>query len=517
MTKNFHLLLAFLILALGMRVSGQELTHLSTVKLGAFDEGAAEMVDYDPATKRIFSINEEKKNVSVIDLNDPSAAELTQTLDISEFGKSPTCVSTNGTLVAVSVAADDKQARGKVVFFTTAGKLVGSVASGPLPDNLSFTPDGNLCVVANEGEPDDEYTIDPEGSVTVIDVSSGKLGKVTQVSFADLKPDENTRIFGPGASVAQDLEPEFVAYSGDSKTAWVVCQENNAVVTVDLKSMKATGVKGLGSKDYSKDGNGFDASNESDSVEIRTWPVKGLYQPDGIESFVVAGETFIATANEGDAREYLVEHDNGEEEEFFVEETRVAKLKLDPKAFPNAKELQDEKNLGRMKTTTTMGDTDGDGDFDEIYGFGGRSFSIWDSDWNLVFDSGDDFETVTAETLGEGFNSTNDESAFKDRSDDKGPEPEAVVLGEIDGKKLAFIGLERVSGVMIYDVSVPAEAKFISYHNHRDFSADPETAEAGDLGPEDLEFIPASHSANGKNLLVVASEVSGTISVFEIK
>ena len=116
MTKNFHLLLAFLILALGMRVSGQELTHLSTVKLGAFDEGAAEMVDYDPATKRIFSINREKKNVSVIDLNDPSAAELTQTLDISEFGKSPTCVSTNGTLVAVSVAADDKQAQGKVVF-----------------------------------------------------------------------------------------------------------------------------------------------------------------------------------------------------------------------------------------------------------------------------------------------------------------------------------------------------------------------------------------------------------------
>ena len=155
-----------------MRVSGQELTHLSTVKLGAFDEGAAEMVDYDPATKRIFSINGEKKNVSVIDLNDPSAAKLTQTFDISEFGKSPTCVSTNGNLVAVSVAADDKQAQGKVVFFTTAGKLVGSVASGPLPDNLSFTPDGNLCVVANEGEPNDEYTIDPEGSVTVIDVLS---------------------------------------------------------------------------------------------------------------------------------------------------------------------------------------------------------------------------------------------------------------------------------------------------------------------------------------------------------
>ncbi len=496
----------------------QELNHLSTVKLGAFDEGAAEMVDYDVKTKQLFSINSEEKNVSVIDLSDPADAKLTSTLSISKFGKSPTCVATNGSLVAVTVSSDDKQAPGKIVFFTTAGELVGAVDSGALPDNVGFSPDGNYCLAANEGEPSEDYKIDPEGSVTIVDVSGGKPGDVTQVTFENLKPTDGVRVFGPGASMAQDLEPEFVAFSLDSKIAWVVCQENNAIVRIDLASKKATGIKGLGTKDFSKEGNGFDASNKSDAADIRTWPVKGLYQPDGMTAFEIDGKTYIATANEGDARDYVVKLTNDDEKTIFSEETRVGKLKLDPDKFPNAAELQDDQALGRLKTTTTMGDTDGDGDVDEIYAFGTRSFSIWDENWNLVFDSGDTFEQVTAKELGEGFNSTNDETdSFKDRSDDKGPEPEAVAIGKIGEKTYAFIALERVGGIVIYDVSVPAEAKFVSYNNRRDFSAPIESEEAGDLGPEDVEFIGKVDSPNGKDLIVVASEVSGTISIFEVK
>ena len=514
---SFFVVLTALTVGVG-QLPGLELKPLGTLKLGAFDEGAAEMAAFHAGSKRLFAVNGEKKSVSVIDLSDPSAPKLVADLDISEYGKSPTCVDCSDALVAVSVANDDKQAAGKLVFFTIEGELAGVVEAGALPDHVTFSPDGNWCLAANEGEPSDDYQNDPEGSVTIVDVSSGKLGKVTQVSLGDLEPEgEGVRVFGPGASLAQDLEPEFVAVSPDSKTAWVVCQENNAVVTIDIEAGKAHSLKGLGTKDHSQEGKGFDASNKTGTVMIQPWPTRGMYQPDSTIAFEVDGKAFIATANEGDGREYLTVTDDGEEEVHYTDEARVEDLKLDPEAFPNAEDLQQETQLGRLKVTNATGDTDGDGDIDVIHSFGARSFSIWDADWNLVFDSGNDFERVTAEKLGQGFNSTNDEQpSFKDRSDDKGPEPEALIIGMIEGKTYAFIGMERVGGVFVYDVSDPAAAKMVTYANRRDFEADIESEEAGDLGPEDLVFIAAEDSPTGKPLLVVASEVSGTIGVMEI-
>lgn len=506
------------VLVAGGAVSALELKPIGFLRLGSFDEGAAEMAAYHSDSKKLFAVNNEKKSVSVVDLSDPAAPQLLTDLDISEYGKSPTCVDCSDALVAVSVANEDTQAPGKLVFFTIEGEAAGVVDTGALPDHVVFSPDGKWCLTANEGEPSDDYTIDPEGSVTIVDVSSGKPGTVTQVSLGDLEAEgDSVRIFGPGATLAQDLEPEFVAVSPDSKTAWVVCQENNAVITVDLESGKAISLKGLGTKDHSKEGNGFDASNKTDSVMIQPWPTRGMYQPDSVVAFELGGKAFIATANEGDGREYLVEAEDGEETIYFTDEERVADLTLDPEAFPNADELQKETQLGRLKVTNATGDTDGDGDIDVIHSFGARSFSLWDEDWNLIFDSGDDFERITAERLGDGFNSTNDEQpSFKDRSDDKGPEPEAVVTGVIDGKTYAFIGLERVGGVFVYDVSDPANAEFVTYANRRDFGAEIESDEAGDLGPEDLIFISAENSPTGKPLLVVASEVSGSIGVMEI-
>jgi len=514
---------AFLVSALGffavsstLRSHAVELHHLSTIKLGAFDEGAAEMIAYDAETKRLFAVNNEAGSVSVIDCSDPTNLKLVSTLDIGEHGKAPTCVETNGTLVAVTVVAEDKQAPGKVVFFDTSGEFVGVADTGALPDNVVFSPNGKLCVIANEGEPSDDYETDPEGSVTIVDVSSGEPGQVTQVGFGDLEVGQDVRIFGPGATPAQDLEPEFVAVSPDSATAWVVCQENNAVVTVDLATGKTTGIRGLGMKDHSREGNGFDASNKSEGVDIRPRPTFGLFQPDATLAHEIGGKTYLFTANEGDAREYIVEEDNGDETISYTDEERVEDMKLDPEAFPNAEALQKEDNLGRLKVTNATGDTDGDGDMDEIHSLGARSFSIWTTDWTMVYDSGSEFELITAEHLGKGFNSTNDEHpSFKDRSDDKGPEPEALAIGEIDGKTYAFIGLERSGGIMVYDVTRPAEAQYAGYTNRRNFEADVESEEAGDLGPEDIEFIPAADSPNGKNLVAVANEVSGTVSLFE--
>lgn len=50
------------------------------------------------------------------------------------------------------------------------------------------------------------------------------------------------RIFGPNATVAQDLEPEYVAMDAHSTTAWVALQENNAFAIVDLDSTTVTDV-----------------------------------------------------------------------------------------------------------------------------------------------------------------------------------------------------------------------------------------------------------------------------------
>ena len=85
--------------------------------------------------------------------------------------------------------------------------------------------------------------------------------------------------------------------------------------------------------------------------------------------------------------------------------------------------------------------------------------------------------------------------------DDKGVEPESVVLGEIDGRTYAFVGLERVGGVMVYDVTDPANASFTQYIRNED-----ENGVLQDLAPEGLRFISASDSPTGNPLLDAYSQ-----------
>jgi hypothetical protein len=290
-------------------------------------------------------------------------------------------------------------------------------------------------------------------------------------------------------------------------------QEANALAVVDIRKAKVVELQPLGTKDHTLAENAFDASNRDTGINITTWPTKGMYMPDAISSYKHRGQTYIVTANEGDSRDY----------DGFSEEERVKDLVLDPTAFPDAATLQLDENLGRLKTTNINGDTDGDGDFDEIYSYGARSFSIWNTRGELIYDSGSDFETVTAATIPAAFNSDNDDNdSFDNRSDDKGPEPEGIALGKIRGRTVAFIGLERVGGIMAYDITNPYKVKFLSYINNRDFSVDAQLPDdssnplAGDLGPEGLVFIPASKSPNGKPLVAVGNEVSGTTTIFQV-
>jgi hypothetical protein len=131
-----------------------------------------------------------------------------------------------------------------------------------------------------------------------------------------------------------------------------------------------------------------------------------------------------------------------------------------------------------------------------------------------VYDSGDDFEQRTAALAGTPghdfvFNASNDGNALDARSASKGPEPEGVVVGRFGAKTFAFIGLERVGGVMVYDVSNPVAPTFVTYLNTREGAA-------GDRGPEGLALIPAADSPNGQPLLIVGHETSGTTAVYQL-
>jgi len=490
------------------------LKPIGTYATGVFDASAAEIVAFDPATMRAFVVNAEANAVDVLDIRDPRRPNLLFTIEMAPYGATTNSVDIYRNVVAVAVENVVKTDPGKAVFFNVNGRYLSDATVGALPDMLTFTPNGRKLLVANEGEPDDTYTIDPEGSISIVDLRGNVRGvtqrQVTTANFRrfnSAKIDPDIRIFGPGASVAQDLEPEYIAVSHDSRTAWVSLQESNALALLDIEAGRIDRLIALGYKDHSKARNALDASNEDGGINIKTWPILGMYQPDAIAAYNTRGESYIVTANEGDARDY-----GG-----YSEETTVGELALDAAVFPDAAELQLPENLGVLTTTTATGDANGDGVFEEIYAFGARSFSIRDAHGKLIYDSGADFERITAKMLPDVFNSDNSENdSFDDRSDAKGPEPEGVDIGRAFGRVYAFIGLERTGDIMAYDITDPRDVRFVDYVNNRDFDGDAEAGTAGDLGPEGVLFIPRSDSPISVPLLIVANEVSGTTTVFRV-
>lgn len=500
-----------------LQVSAQQLTlrPIGTYRGGDFDEGAAEISAYDAPSQHLFLVNGDRRSLDILTLSDPTSPTLVRSIPMSPYGKAANSVAVKNGLVAVAVESEVKTDTGIVAFFDTEGRFLQSVSAGALPDMVTFTPKGDYVVVANEGEPNDDYSIDPEGSLTIIDLRRGlRRCRTRQVSFRRFNRFKNLlirrglRVYGPGATLAQDLEPEYIALSPNGRKAYVSLQENNAYAIVNVPHGKVLRILPFGTKNHNDLRNGFDASNRDDSIRIRPWPVKGMYMPDALAMYPYRGRLFLLSANEGDARDY----------DGFSEEARVGDLVLDPRYFPDTT-LQDDRNLGRLKISTASGDSDGDGVYEQLFAYGGRSFSIWKANsGRQVFDSGDDFEQIIATELPEAFNTNNDDNdSFDARSDDKGPEPEGVVTGTVQEKTYAFIGLERVGGVMVYDISHPYRPTFVTYVNNRDFSVDEESPQAGDLGPEGLTFVAAKDSPNGQALLIVSNEVSGTLTVFEAR
>ncbi|WP_156481709.1 choice-of-anchor I family protein [Anabaena sp. 4-3] len=480
------------------------ITSANGAEIPAFDPGSDRLFVVAGTTVEIYTVSNTGSLTAVGSLT----PGITPAVDTALI---PNSVAVKNGVVAVAYAVrttNNAQLTGKVAFFNAAdGNYISAVDVGALPDMLTFTPDGTKILVANEGEPNSygqADSVDPEGSVSIIDIANGVANATVQTatftSFNSQIPTlraSGVRIFGPNATVAQDLEPEYITVSGDGQTAWITLQENNAIAILDIANATITQILPLGVKNHSLPGNGIDASDRDSGINIANWPVFGLYQPDAIASFVVNSQTYYITANEGDARDYTG----------FAEEIRVgnAGYVLDPTVFPNAATLKQNANLGRLTVTNATGDIDGDGDYDRIEVFGARSFSIWDANGNQVFDSGYQLEQITLTKVPTLFNSNGAGDSFDSRSDNKGPEPEGVVIGVIDNRTYAFIGLERTGDVIVYDVSNPNQPQFVQYINT-----------PADVSPEGLTFISAADSPTGKPLLVTANEVSQTVAVFEI-
>lgn len=488
--------------------------------IGSFDPSGAnssscEIIVHDATTQRLFTISAISDKLEIIDFSNPAALSVINSINMASYGGITSVAVKNG-VVAVASPNANEQLNGSVVFFDINGTFLKQLTVGALPDMVTFTPDGTKVLTANEGQPNDAYTIDPEGSVSIIDISGGiaslSQSNVTTVSFASFNAQEAALIASgvrktkSTSTLAEDLEPEYITISPNSQKAWVTLQENNAIAEIDLITKTATDIWALGTKDISVPGNGMDISDNNNEVLIANWPIQAYYIPDAVANYSVNGTTYLVMANEGDEKEYAG----------LTERTTIGAntYTLDPAIFPNAAVLKQNHNAGRLRVTNLNGNTDSDTDFEEIRILGSRSFSIFNADTKtIVFDSGDDFEMYTAMTpsISAIFNADHGDNVKKGRSRAKGPEPEGITVAQIAGKTFAFITLERIGGIMVYDVTNPNDVKFVDYKNSRSTSA-----YSGDFGPEGVTFIKAADSPNGKNYVAVANEISGTISMYEV-
>lgn len=539
-------------------VSIQSIDLIARYQSGTFDESAAEITDYHKASKRAFVVNAEAKEITVLDLSglEPNVVSGEQTFSLNNLTSKATSINVGaritpengetfdvgainslsivGDLMAVAIENAQAHEHGAILFYQidadgAASKLY-AVKTGAMPDMVKITPDGKFALSADEGEPSDDYTKDPEGTVTLVKIKNGMPEKNSrQLNFHEVNiPDEviiKTSIkesaANPSAELSKDLEPEYVAVSEDSEVAWVSLQENNALAIIDLTAdePKIDQVVSLGFKDHGKPENKLDGNKDDKQGKLEAHKgLYGIYMPDTIASYSLNGKRYVLTANEGDGREYEYKVD-GKKELAYINESKIGKLKKPlSDSIKNLKEP-----LKNLKIQSELGLSADGKQYKELYAFGARSFSIWDENGTQVYDSGSIIEEEVLKATPEFFNTTHKKLKIDDRSDNKGPEPEALEVAQIGGSHFAFVGLERQSGFMTFDISDVNNVKFVNFINNRNFDVklkkkgkykDP--AKAGDLGPESIKFVAAKDSAIGKPLLIVANEVSGSTSVYKI-
>ncbi|MEH7748509.1 choice-of-anchor I family protein [Neobacillus drentensis] len=477
------------------------------------DGGIAEIVKYNKDNQKMYLVNGASQSVDIVSVaniksNQKTELKIDTRLNITAMGQAhgfsvgditSIDVNTIEKIIAIAVQGATYKDQGSIVFLNYDGDYIKHFEAGVQPDMVTFSPDYKYILSANEGEPREGYSatgaIDPKGSVTIIDIKKGVNRAAVQTigfeKFDTVKARSelvrNNVLLKPNTAPSVDLEPEYITVSDNNHYAYVSLQEANALATIDLKTEEIINVKGLGFKDYSLEKNALDALKDG-QVKLATQNLYGTYMPDGVASQKIGGKNYIFTANEGDAREWGDYVDTGSY------------------TFPGTKY-----KIDRILNSERNGLETG-----KNYIYGGRSFSIWDADtMEQVYDSGSDFEKITGKLFPDAFNSSNHKTELDSRSGKKGPEPEDIKVMKVNGKTFAFIGLERISGIMMYDVTDIENVKFYDYINLRNFAGN-DIATSGDLAPEGLSLVEAKDSPTGNPLLLVANEVSGNVRVFEI-
>lgn len=517
----------------GSKITGFENANalLSLQQTGRYDSGITnvdggviEIVDYNNQTGWAYAVNgqsgklvaiaikdmETKDKVDLLDGNDIDIKSIVEKEDSSfTYGDmTSVSVSHDGKYLALAIQADDYRDNGRVAVFEchedgTIG-LLKIVEVGVQPDMVVYTNDDTQILTANEGEPRKGYTsTDPKGTISVINT---KTFEVNNVGFEDFDSQEERQklvdqgiVIKKGTNPSEDFEPEYIAVS-DTK-AYITLQENNAIAVLDLKTQKIENVMSVGYEDYSKVS--VDIDKKDGKYAPQTYEsLRGIRMPDALSVYTIDGVDYVITANEGDSRKWG-DYTNEKEVNFGKGKTS-----------PTGKITSE--NSGLTGKVVFFDSSDYDGlDNDKDYLFGGRSSTIFKVEGNTmkeVFTTGNDFEAVTAKYIPDHFNCSNDDITIDDRSGKKGPESESVTIGKIGEKTFAFVGLERVGGIVVYDITNPEKATYVNYINSRDFTSDI----AGDDSPEGMKFISSDQSKTGKPQLLVAYEVSGTLGAYDL-
>ena len=497
-------------------------------RMSSADGGVAEIVKYNTDNDKLYLVNGKTQTLDIVSVSAYGTdGELQTSFDentdrisfgdiVSEHAEdfadgfevgdiTSVDVNTDKDVVAVALQHSDYASDGAIVLLDYDGGYIAAYEAGVQPDMLVFA--GDKVLTANEGEPRDGYAagaVDPRGSVTIVDLSAGTESGTTETIGFDAFDDdraalvEDNVLIKKNSSPSTDFEPEYIAVSGD--TAYVALQEANAIATLDLEAGEFTSVKSLGFKDHSAAGNELDLRKDS-TINIRTEDVYGIYMPDGIDVFTAGGKTYIATANEGDAREW----GSGDNEYAGIEDRTFIDQSGDEPVSVEVEALKNDEWDGLLAD-----------DADAIYMLGGRSFSVFDAEtMELVYDSGSTIERTIAadEEHNAYFNCSNDDVKLDSRAKKKGPEPEAVKIAETEGNTYAYVALERQGGIMVYDITDLENVSVVTYTSTRDYSEDI----AGDVAPESIDYVPAAESPADKDLVVLANEVSGTVAVYAVE
>ena len=470
------------------------------------DGGVAEIVAYDEENGKAYVVNGQESVLNIFDVRADGSFGEAEKRDVAALMAEADPAFTYGDMTSVAVSSKgavavalqdaDYTAPGRVALFGADGSISAVYTTGVQPDMVTFSEDGRYILTADEGEPREGYgegIADPAGSVTVIDTQAEE-NAARVAGFAAFDAEELAaegvvfnRIDGAILSAETDLEPEYIAVSGGK--AYVSLQEANAIAVVDIAAAQVEQILPLGFKDYSAAENAVDLDENDGTYSPKTYEdTYGVYMPDGIAVYEAGGKTYIATANEGDAREWGDFSDEVKRDLTSADGTVTAE---------GVRVLNNAVKAGISEKGN--------------YLYGARSFSLFEVTEDglaLAFDSAADFEAKTFAYLPAYYNASNDDADLESRTAKKGIEPEAVAVAELGGKTYAFIALERIGGIMVYDITDPAAAAYVNYVNTRDFNA----PVAGDVAPEGLAFAQAGEEV----YLLAAFEVSGTVASYRL-